>query len=67
VRGPPTPDMIGEMASGRGRGGADEAEAERKKTLAMIMRTPEGKMWKAERKRWVSMRLYIAYLVRWIL
>jgi hypothetical protein len=39
------------MAARGGRGGVDDAEAERKKTLAMIMRTPEGKMWKAERKR----------------
>lgn len=51
MRGPPTPDIIGEMAARGGRGGVDDAEAERKKTLAMIMRTPEGKMWKAERKR----------------
>lgn len=42
-------DQIGgEFETGAGK---MDQEAERQKTLAMIMRTPEGKMWKAERRR----------------
>lgn len=46
-------DILGAKGeSGGGEADAEaDAEAERKTTMAMIMRTPEGKMWKAERRR----------------